>query len=95
MLARRLTLGFFAVRIYPAVWFLIVNNLIFIAILYYSSGQNAVLWWAATTALLYSVFALNSVLHLEDDHEQDQRIDEQVSRLSEEFQGRLKGLAGC
>jgi hypothetical protein len=53
-------------KIHSTVWFLIIKNLIVAAALYYFSGQNAVLWWLAITGLLYSVFALNSVLHLEE-----------------------------
>ena len=52
-------------KIHPTVWFLIIKNLIVIGLLYSLSGQTAVLWWVALTALLYSMFAVNGVLHLE------------------------------
>jgi hypothetical protein len=84
----------FAVKIHPTVWFLVVPNLILFAALYYSSGQNVVLWFLATAGLLYSVGALNNVLNLEErlNYEDDQKIEEQVRKASEEYWKRLKSL---
>ena len=53
-------------KIHPTVSFLVIKNLIVAGALYYPWGQTAVLWWVAITGLLYSVFALNGVLHLEE-----------------------------
>jgi hypothetical protein len=52
-------------KIHPTVWFLIIKNLIVVAILYESGGLNPVLWWIAISSLLYSMFAVNAVLQLE------------------------------
>ena len=53
-------------KIHPTVWFLIIKNLVVAVALYYLLGQTAALWWIAITSLLYSVLALNGVLHLEE-----------------------------
>jgi hypothetical protein len=70
------------VKIHPTVWFLVVSNLIVLATLYYSSDQNAVLWFVATTGLAYSMAAINGVLNLEGrlNCEDDQKICQQAVR---------------
>ena len=48
------------------VWYLLIKDVLLIAVLYYGSGQNAVLWWIAFSGLLNSYVAVNGVLHLEE-----------------------------
>jgi hypothetical protein len=84
------------VKIHPSIWVILVFNLLPIAILYFSSGQNAALWWVAISGLMFSIIVFNNVLHLEEDkpsnYEHDRKIDEQVEKASEQYWERLRTL---
>jgi hypothetical protein len=76
-------------------WFILIYFLVITVILYFFSSQNNLLWWVATLGLISSLAALNSIFHLEEKlnpDDEDQKIDEQVTKVTDGYSGRLRTL---
>jgi hypothetical protein len=71
---------------HPTIQLLVVKNLLVGGVIYYWHGEQALLWWLAITALLYGIFALNSVLRLEENSRRDETFRTRTLNLAERDQ---------